>query len=129
MIASSVLQQIGEVLRAQCENFIVEMTSTLCLSSAVNASRSGRGKKRSAEGDGSATKAPANDKAAANDTLAAAKDPQAKGKRKYVKSGKFVGKFNSYQKQREGKSNDEGRAGSKRSRKKTAGRVTFIPAI
>ena len=57
---------------------------------------------------------------------AVAEEVLEKPKRKYVKSGRFVGKFNDYQKQREARASQEGKATGKRQRKPTSGRSLTI---
>ncbi len=46
---------------------------------------------------------------------------QEKSKRKYVKSGKFVGKYGNYQKQRESKLQQQGQADSSKKKRQNAG--------
>ncbi len=94
--------------------------------------RSGRGKKRNAEGT---SKAAGSAKANKHDPKCEVKDApeddptddptpasQDKPKRKYVKSGKFVGKFGSYQKQKEAKTGQAEQPSSTR-KKQNAGRA------
>ncbi|DBA68760.1 hypothetical protein WJX79_008804 [Trebouxia sp. C0005] len=94
--------------------------------------RSGRGKKRKAEGM-QAPRNPADGKKDLEDPSPAFQEKpspasqegpsppsQDKSKRKYVKSGKFVGKYGNYQKQRESKLQQQGQAdGSKKKRQNT----------
>lgn len=78
--------------------------------------RAQRGKKRIAEEEGQQAKEPVDGCHAP-----AAVDTQEKPKRKYVKSGKFVGKFNDYQKQKQARANQAGQACDRRKNKRTAG--------
>ena len=50
---------------------------------------------------------------------------QEKSKRKYVKSGKFVGKYGNYQKQRESKLQRHGQADSSNMKRQNAGQLVF----
>lgn len=75
--------------------------------------------KKIAEEASEPPKSPVDGKRAAD-----AEEVQEKPKRKYVKSGRFVGKFNDYQKQREARASQEGKA--KRQRKPTSGRSLTI---
>ena len=50
---------------------------------------------------------------------------QEKSKRKYVKSGKFVGKYGNHQKQRESKLQQQGQADSSKKKRQNAGQLVF----
>ena len=50
---------------------------------------------------------------------------QEKSKRKYVKSGKFVGKYGNYQKQKETKVQQEGQTDSSKKKRQNAGQLVF----
>ncbi len=50
---------------------------------------------------------------------------QERSKRKYVKSGKFVGKYGNYQKQRESKLQQQGQAVSSKKKRQNAGQLVF----
>ena len=50
---------------------------------------------------------------------------QEKSKRKYVKSGKFVGKHGNHQKQRESKLQQQGQADSSNKKRQNAGQLAF----
>ena len=83
--------------------------------------RAQRGKKRAAE------EWPQQSKDGAQ--AAAAEDVQGKPKRKYVKSGRFVGKFNDYQKQKQARANKTGKAAGERQNKQAAGRTVEHTAV
>lgn len=80
-------------------------------------SRAQRGKKRIAEEKGQQAIEPVGGKQAA-----AAEEPQEKPKRKYVKSGRFVGKFNDYQKQKQARANQAEQPSGQKRNKRTAGK-------
>lgn len=48
-----------------------------------------------------------------------------KSKRKYVKSGKFVGKYGNFQKQRETKVQQQGQTDSSKKKRQNAGQLVF----
>lgn len=85
-------------------------------------SRVGRGKKRGGEGSSVPAEAAVNNDNTAADTA----EVSPKTKRKYVKSGKFVGRFNHYQRKKGTGANQEGQAGRKRRNKRDSGRVEGI---
>ncbi|KAL3155661.1 hypothetical protein ABBQ32_012692 [Trebouxia sp. C0010 RCD-2024] len=76
-------------------------------------SRARRGKKRGGEGKHPPAEAEVND-AAATDAVEVSPKP----KRKYVKSGKFIGRFNDYQRKKGTIANQDGKAGGKRRNKR-----------
>ena len=78
--------------------------------------RAQRGKKRIVEEEGQQARDPVDGHHAP-----AAEDTKEKPKRKYVKSGKFVGKFNDYQKQKQARTDQAGQACDRRRNKRTAG--------
>lgn len=84
-------------------------------------SRARRGKKRGGEGKHPPAEAEVND-AAATDAVEVSPKP----KRKYVKSGKFIGRFNDYQRKKGTIANQDGKAGGKRRNKRESGRVKSI---
>ncbi|KAL0022420.1 hypothetical protein WJX77_010601 [Trebouxia sp. C0004] len=89
--------------------------------------RSGRGKKRKAEGMQAPTD-PADGKKDMGDPSPAPLEKaspasQEKSKRQYVKSGKFVGKYGNYQKQRESKLQQQGQADSSKKKRQSAGQA------
>lgn len=81
--------------------------------------RSGRGKKRTAEG----IRQPSDSKAGEEGLAPASPD---KPKRKYVKSGKFVGKFGSYQKQKDAKSEQQGPANGAEKQRHSTGQLCLL---
>lgn len=83
--------------------------------------RAQRGKKRIAE------EGPQQSKDGA--LAAAAEDVQGKPKRKYVKSGKFVGKFNDYQKQKQARADQTGKAAGNGQNKQATGRTVDHAAV
>lgn len=99
--------------------------------------RSGRGKKRKAEGM-QAPRNPADGKKDLEDPSPAFQEKpspasqegpsppsQDKSKRKYVKSGKFVGKYGNYQKQRESKLQQQGQADGSKKKRQNTGQLVF----
>lgn len=86
--------------------------------------RAQRGKKRTAEEEGQQAREPVDGSQAA-----AAEDTQGKAKRKYVKSGRFVGKFNDYQKQKQARADQAGQASGKKRSKRTAGETIHNTAV
>ena len=99
--------------------------------------RSGRGKKRKAEGmqtprdpaDGKKDMGHPSPASQEKESPAYQERPspasQEKSKRKYVKSGKFVGKYGNYQKQRESKLQQQGQADSSKRKRQNAGQLAF----